>query len=570
MSRLDGTGRSLADNLFTKKMEQISAQQQEKIVAIRSDHVRRNMTMSGMHMMAQVKVLAEQIKLLGQAKAEALLTAYKESGIPLDASSITEITTEVLNYCRAQQNGAINAMHNVILQTFQRQAPPNLEEAVIQGLNTLVHQVCAGISRDLRITRDQAELAKKRIARDTEKVVPEGVVRDERKTWDVFICHASEDKDSFVRPLAEALSESIKVWYDEMTLTVGDSLRQKIDHGLANSRFGVVVLSKAFFSKNWPQAELDGLMSREMAGTHIKVILPVWHGVSREDVLAYSPILSGRLAADSKEGLDSVVAKLHAAMRTGATSPSRISARQEIEREPREYYEQRRALPDSAIVNEILTKSHWRISIFPIEFKKARFRNLDQCGDFVSSSCVRSSSGIIYPQFRSNTLEIGSEYIACDTAASEWPPSHLERWVLFRSGLFVQNRVFNEKQQLGGRIHALEVLDITTAAFEFATRMSQHVALAPEIVVSCGLHGVEGRQLAWPQDIFLDDDAVGRNCWCQEEKIDLTRQMITADIAAHRRELAFNVAMEIYSRFGWLDAPIDRLKHEQESRFSSA
>jgi hypothetical protein len=55
--------------------------------------------------------------------------------------------------------------------------------------------------------------------------------------WEVFISHASEDKDAVVRPFAEALeARGLKVWYDEFTLRVGDSLRQSIDrgaHGLA-------------------------------------------------------------------------------------------------------------------------------------------------------------------------------------------------------------------------------------------------------------------------------------------------------------------------------------------------
>jgi hypothetical protein len=51
--------------------------------------------------------------------------------------------------------------------------------------------------------------------------------------------------------------------------------RQSIDSGLARSRFGIVILSEAFFAKHWPQRELDGLAAREVDG--VKVILPVWH-----------------------------------------------------------------------------------------------------------------------------------------------------------------------------------------------------------------------------------------------------------------------------------------------------
>lgn len=72
--------------------------------------------------------------------------------------------------------------------------------------------------------------------------------------WDAFISHASEDKPEFVRPLADALAKyGLAVWYDELSLSIGDSLSRSIDKGLENSNFGIVVLSPAFFSKNWPE-----------------------------------------------------------------------------------------------------------------------------------------------------------------------------------------------------------------------------------------------------------------------------------------------------------------------------
>jgi TIR domain len=78
--------------------------------------------------------------------------------------------------------------------------------------------------------------------------------------WDVFISHASEDKEAIARPLAEALvNAGLKVWYEAFSLKLGDSLRQSIDRGLAQSRYGVVILSPNFFEKQWPQRELNGL-----------------------------------------------------------------------------------------------------------------------------------------------------------------------------------------------------------------------------------------------------------------------------------------------------------------------
>jgi hypothetical protein len=129
---------------------------------------------------------------------------------------------------------------------------------------------------------------------------------------DVFICHASDDKDAFVRPLAERLREQhIEVWYDEFSLKVGDSLRRSIDRGLSQSRFGIVVLSPSFFRKQWSQWELDGLISRQNSG-EAEVILPIWHMITAQDLLAYSPSLADRIALQSSLGLDEVVRRLTA------------------------------------------------------------------------------------------------------------------------------------------------------------------------------------------------------------------------------------------------------------------
>jgi hypothetical protein len=127
------------------------------------------------------------------------------------------------------------------------------------------------------------------------------------KRWDVFISHASEDKDAFVRPLALALTNlRVSTWYDEFTLKLGDSLSQSIDHGLANSRFGVVVISRSFLAKPWPAYELAGLVTREIISK--KVILPIWHQVTREDVMARSATLADKLALRTADSLPEDIA----------------------------------------------------------------------------------------------------------------------------------------------------------------------------------------------------------------------------------------------------------------------
>lgn len=116
--------------------------------------------------------------------------------------------------------------------------------------------------------------------------------------YDVFISHASEDKDSIVRPLANALVQrGLKVWYDEFELKIGDSLRRMIDKGLANSRFGIVVLSRSFIHKGWTNYELDGIISKAITGEQI--MLPIWHEITKQEIVNYSPSLADKVARNT-------------------------------------------------------------------------------------------------------------------------------------------------------------------------------------------------------------------------------------------------------------------------------
>ena len=116
--------------------------------------------------------------------------------------------------------------------------------------------------------------------------------------YDVFISHASEDKASFADELCNELrAVGIKVWYDALSIAWGDSLRAKIDCGLKESKFGIVVISKDYICKGWTQYELDGLFQIEM--TNGKTILPVWHNITKDEVQAFSPTLAGRKALNT-------------------------------------------------------------------------------------------------------------------------------------------------------------------------------------------------------------------------------------------------------------------------------
>lgn len=120
------------------------------------------------------------------------------------------------------------------------------------------------------------------------------------QTWDVFMSHASEDKDTVARPLRDALIKlGVSVWLDEAQMRIGHSLRRKIDDGIRSSRFGVAIFSDSFFHKGWTNHELDGLVTRTVAGE--QSLLPIWHNLTADKVMAYSPSLADKVAMNTSE-----------------------------------------------------------------------------------------------------------------------------------------------------------------------------------------------------------------------------------------------------------------------------
>ena len=132
--------------------------------------------------------------------------------------------------------------------------------------------------------------------------------------FDIFLSHASEDKETVAKPLADLLKKKgLDVWLDEYQILVGDDFLDKINDGLSKSRFGVVILSKYFFSKKWTKSEVSALfIKEEKLG---KVVLPVLHGVDYQLVMTKAPLLSTKKATSTSEGLDNVSEKIFEAIK---------------------------------------------------------------------------------------------------------------------------------------------------------------------------------------------------------------------------------------------------------------
>lgn len=123
---------------------------------------------------------------------------------------------------------------------------------------------------------------------------------EEELQYDVFVSHAWEDKEDFVEEFIQELRDlEIRVWYDKSRIKWGDSMRAKIDEGLKKSRFGVAVLSPNYIAegKYWTKAELDGLF--QMESVNGKTLLPIWHKLTKKEVMNYSPIIASKLAMNT-------------------------------------------------------------------------------------------------------------------------------------------------------------------------------------------------------------------------------------------------------------------------------
>jgi len=117
--------------------------------------------------------------------------------------------------------------------------------------------------------------------------------------YDVFVSHATEDKESFCDEFSQILKEKygLEVWYDSVSIQWGDSIRTEIDKGLKKSKFGVVILSRSYIKKYWTNYELEGLFQRESNGG--KLILPIWHDITKKEVQDFSPSLAGKMAMNT-------------------------------------------------------------------------------------------------------------------------------------------------------------------------------------------------------------------------------------------------------------------------------
>jgi len=143
---------------------------------------------------------------------------------------------------------------------------------------------------------------------------------------DLFICHASLDKPHFVEPLAKALKRrDLEIWYDDFSLKPGDSVRRAIEHGIRDSSAGLVVLSPRFFDREWPQRELDALVSLEISGK--KRVIPIWLDLDHQSVSDFSPLLADRKAIIATSDIEALANQIAEALPSVDATDEEVDAK---------------------------------------------------------------------------------------------------------------------------------------------------------------------------------------------------------------------------------------------------
>jgi TIR domain len=232
----------------------------------------------------------------------------------------------------------------------------------------------------------------------------------------LFLSHAWEDKESFVEPLYQALKDEFDVWYDKARITLGDSIYEKISEGIRECDFGVVVFSPHFLKNNWTQEEFNGLKALQTEKR--KVILPILHNLTIDELRAKWPIEAGKLSISSTEGIPAIVQAIHYAV--GADRQNKEFDEDALKKafgDFRLVKELKEQLAKTNEINEHLLKT----STGPAKIKKAGLALLGRVKD------------------RVDELSHGSKWITATTSESRTKEWTKEVWIFtvtLQSGLY--------------------------------------------------------------------------------------------------------------------------------------
>ncbi len=148
--------------------------------------------------------------------------------------------------------------------------------------------------------------------------------------YDMFISHAWEDRDT-AASLAQSLQrEGLEVWFSGFELKPGDHIMESINRGIAQSRYGLVILSPNFLNlaKFWTQFEIERLLQSEIEGR--KIILTVWFNVTESDIRLFAPRVAHRFAIPWSNDVQHVVHQILSIVRPMPISQRRAALERQV------------------------------------------------------------------------------------------------------------------------------------------------------------------------------------------------------------------------------------------------
>ena len=119
--------------------------------------------------------------------------------------------------------------------------------------------------------------------------------QEDNWTWDVFVCHAGPDKP-FALALEKRLPSQLRCFIDKTSLLVGDHATLCMEDAAKSTQIAVVLLSRAFFSREDPKRELGWILEDWADGR--TTLVPVFLGVTVD--------VCSELAKETGQGLEKV------------------------------------------------------------------------------------------------------------------------------------------------------------------------------------------------------------------------------------------------------------------------
>jgi hypothetical protein len=130
---------------------------------------------------------------------------------------------------------------------------------------------------------------------------------DNKKNKKIFLSYSWNDKEKAIQIAEKLMANGVDVWLDEWSVKIGDSLVSRINEGVKNSSYMIILVSKNYLKSKWGNKELQSALIRE-AEQKKTFIIPVV--IERIEFTKMPTMLSDRIFLDMTGDIDEAISKL--------------------------------------------------------------------------------------------------------------------------------------------------------------------------------------------------------------------------------------------------------------------